>query len=756
MSRETLRNRPCIGHLRKNDLVYERPARVWHDGIPIANGLIGAMIWGDGQPLRFTLDSYDVWERRTVWPGDDPRFTHANLRRLFESGKIDELREVALRRKNMRFIDHPPPMPTRICLGRMELGWKGKPNGFDARLDLERATANMTIATARGNAKVTSFVCSTAPVLVVEIAGALPTVELTPAPVDEFSEKHFSSWGYPDPVVTREKNRCVLRRDYSDGKQYSIVAQWRRPAKDRMTIMLAIEDGLAGDDVPGRAIQRLDDAHETGARKLRRDHEAEWRNYWQSSAIELPDSRLENLYYAEMYKHHSLSRPGGLPITLQGLWTIDGSWPPWRGSYTVDMNVQFSYWPIYASNTIAGGEPLFEMYFRNLPQFRRVGQYFYGKPIAVVTAEHGPGGEPFPGSFSDEHSPGSGAWLAHNFWLRWLYTRDLDFLRNRAYPFMREMAQAYLHIAEKRDDGKYHIPFQETPEYFCEPETMGDDASYDLSLCRFLMRALLESQEHLEQPDADCPRYRDLLDNLLDLPADEHNRILLRPGLPLGRSHRHQSHLIGIHPLGVISVENSEAERKMIQASLDHLVLIGAGAWSGWTFPWVSMIAGRAGRGAMAHRCLQTYLDTYVLPNTFHANLDYRHSGVSIGGEPIVTLEAGFAAAAAILELLLQSHGGIIRLFPTIPPTWSHARFRSLRAQGAFLVSATLAQYQVRHVEIVSEAGVTCRMRNPFVEQRPCTLTDHSTKKTRILRGKELVFATIRGGRYSLAPAGVR
>jgi alpha-L-fucosidase 2 len=728
--------------LRQHDLIYERAPQQWIDGLPIANGALGAMIWGDGKPLRFTLDSYDIWEQRTVWGGDDPRFTYANLRRLLEEGRIDEMREVALRRRNMRFIDKPPPMPTRLSLGRMELKFKRKPTGFDARLDLHRATADMTIAFGDEQAKVSAFACATERLLIVDIKGELPTVALKPAPVDAESRKNFDSWGYPDPVVTNGRKRCVLRRDYSDGKQYSIVAQIHR-RDDRMTIMLTIEDGVAEDDTTARARELLDAARDVGVKRLRGEHEDEWKQYWKSSAIVLPDSRLENLYYVEQYKHHSLSRPGTIPITLQGLWTTDGAWPPWRGSYTVDMNVQESYWPIYTANTIDAGDPLFEMYFNNLPRFRRVGEFFYGKPIAVVTSEHGPGGEPFPGHFSDEHSPGSGAWIGHMFWLRWLYTRDVAFLRRRAYPFLREMAQAYLHIAEKRGDGKYHIPFTETPEYFDgEPESLADDATYDLSLATFLFRALLDAQKYIEQPDPDVPRYRDLLDNLLEHPTDEGGGLALRPGLPLGKSHRHHSHLIGIYPLGVVEDE------RVMDASLAQLARMGPGEWSGWSYPWASMIAGRAGRGEMAYHYLQTYLDGFVLPNTLHGNFDHRDAGVGVPGKPAMTLEAGFAAAAAILELLLQSHGGLIRVFPSVPPTWGDAQFRTLRAEGAFVVSAKMADHAVRFVDIESEAGETCRIQNPF--GGPCKLTDQTSGKTCDLRGNILKFTTKPGGRYRL------
>ncbi len=736
--------------LQQHDLIYERAATEWIDGIPIANGAIGAMIWGDGKPLRFTLDSYDVWELRTVWGGDDPRFNYANLRRLLEEGKIDEMREVALRRRNMRFIDKPPPMPSRLAMGRLELDWKAKPVGFDARLDLHGAVATAEISFASGKAKVTSFVCSTRPILVIDIEGAaIPGagVRLIPAPVDDFSRTNFDSWEYPDPTVKRGRDHCVLHREYSDNRQYSIVAKWTR-TDNHMTLMVTIVDAARDQDTTAAALALLDEAHQLGVSKLRREHEAEWSGHWKRSAISLPDSRLENVYYVEQYKHHSSSRAGNIPITLQGLWTTDGAWPPWRGSYTIDMNVQQAYWPIFTSNTIDAGEPLFETYFGNLEATKRVGEYWYGKPIAVFTAEHGPGAEPFPGHFSDEHSPGAGAWIGHLFWLRWLYTRDVDFLRTRAYPFLREMVRVYLHIAEMRDDGKYHIPFTETPEYYDgEPETLGDDASYDIALCRFVLEALLEAQSHLAEPDPDVPRYRDLLDNLLDFPLDEQGGIALRPGVPMEHSHRHHSHVICLYPL---DLHGAPADREMVDASFDRLVRLGMGEWSGWSYTWASMMAGRFGRTEMANNWLRMHVDHFMLPNTLHGNYDVRGAGVGVAGEPAITLEAGFCAAAAILELLLQSHGGLIRVFPTCLPTWADARFINLRAEGAFVVCAELIDHEVRCIDIESEVGQTCRVQNPF--DGPCTLTDQATGKTRQLRGSVLKFATRRGGRYRLTP----
>ena len=769
--------------LRRHDFVYERAATQWLEGVPLANGEMGVMVWGDGAPMVFTLDSYGVWETRTLWPGDDPRFTYANLRRLKEEGRIDELYEVALRRRNTRFTECPPPHPSRLPLGRMEIRWPETPQGFTARLDLYRARVSGHLGFVNGQAAFTSFVCSTRNVLVLEIRSdetvSLPEVLLRPAPTNDFSRKLLRSWKYPEPEVIQEPNRRTLLRTYGDRKEYSIVAEtvWR---KRKMTVLLTIVGGAEGDDTRARAMRILAEARKVGAPALRAEHEAEWAGFWGKSAIQLPDSRIENLYYAEHYKHHCSSRLGHLPVPIQGLWTTDGAWPPWRGNYTDDMNTEMSYWPVYAANHLESAEPLYEMYWRNLPYHRKLGTYWYGKEIAIVTGEHGPGGEPFPGFVTDEHCPSAGAWIAHHFWLHWLYSQDKVFLCERAYPFMKEMIQGYLHILEKRADGRYHIPFTDSPEFFGgRPEMMGDDTNYDLALLRFLLQSLLEAQPHLPSPDPDAARYQEILTHLLDPPTaptgwmtsyelnhsarnpgtvppdpKEHLCLALCAGEALSLSHRHHSHLIGIYPLGVIDPERSENERQLVENSLDDLIFKGTGEWAGFSFPWASLIAGRAGKARMAHHFLRLYLDGYLTANSFNRNYSDPKdpSGICAAQGEAMTLEAGFGTAAAILEMLLQSHHGIIRVFPACPPTWADAQFLNLRAEGAFVVSARMKDHEVLYVQVLSEAGSPCHIRNPFGGK--CLLGDLNTGSALELDGDILRFSTRPGGRYRLTRIG--
>ncbi|MFH1477998.1 MAG: glycoside hydrolase family 95-like protein [Verrucomicrobiota bacterium] len=752
----------------------------WIDGLPLANGGIGAVIWGNGAPLIFTLDSYDVWETRTLWPGDDPRFTYANLRRLKEEGRIAELYEVALRRRNTRFTESPPPHPTRLPLGRMEIRWPKPPPEFKARLDLYRAGVNGRLGFGNGQAVYKSFICSTRNVLVLEIRSdarvPMPEVCLCPAPTDDFSRKLLRSWKYPEPELIRRPGQLILDRRYGAGKAYSIVAEsvWHGR---KLTVFLTIIGGTESEDTRARALRLLAEARQAGVAALWAEHKAEWAAFWGRSAIQLPDSRMENLYYVEQYKHHCSSRAGSLPITLQGLWTTDGAWPPWRGNYTDDLNTEMNYWPVYAANHLADAEPLHDLYWRNLPYYRKLGAYWYGKEIAIVTGEHGPGGEPFPGLVTDEHCPSAGAWIAYHFWLYWLYSQDEKFLRARAYPFMKEMVQGYLHILEKRADGKYHIPFTDCPEFFGgRPDMLGDDTNYDLALLRFLLQSLLAAQPYLSAPDPDAGRWQEILANFLDYPVvptgwmtlckfnhgaeppgsaepdpKDHLCLALRAGEALPLSHRHHSHLMGIYPLGVIDPERSPAERRLVENSLNDLIFKGTGEWCGMSFTWASLIAGRAGKGRMAHHFLKLYLDGFLAANAFNVNISSQQdpNGICAAqGEPIMTLEAGFGAAAAILEMLLQSQHGVIRLFPACYPGWREAAFFRLRAEGAFLISARMTDRRVRFVEILSEAGRLCRVRNPFGAE--CVLKNLSGGKTRRLKGAVLAFATKRGGRYLL------
>ena len=471
-------------------------------------------------------------------------------------------------------------------------------------------------------------------------------------------------------------------------------------------------------DLRKEAEKNLDGARRQTASALLAHHGRFWQDHWQRCFLTVPDPKIENLFYVEMYKMGCCSRYGKFPISLQGIWTKDGSMPPWAGDYHLDMNVQESYWPVYASNHLDAGQPLYERFFQNLPRYKKMCHDFFGFEGAHARCEQALDGSPIYGWYTANFFPGCGAWLAQHYWLHWLYSRDKKFLRERAYPFMRPFMQTYSNLLEEKSDGRLHIPLDSSPEFKGDSgAAWGHDVTGELALIRWLGGALIETVETLGISDPEVPRWRDILARLVEYPTNS-SGLMLWPGQELTVSHRHFTHLLAVYPLGLVNREGSEKNRKLIASSLDTIRWKGTGAWTGWSFPWMSLIASRSGEPYMAWNMLQEYLH-FISTNTFHLNGDPRHFGDSGFDYKPVTLEAGFASAAALMEMLLQSWGGRIRVFPAVPSSGPRPisrncgpRERSLLRRGARRVKPSLWRSLAKPARLAS-SGIPSTARRP-------------------------------------------
>ncbi len=734
--------------LDQHDPVWEVASERWLTGIPLANGDIGALIWGDGAPLKLTLDKYDAWETREV-PLD---LTYKELRQLVQDRKRKEA-EQAMRTEHL-YGDGPTP--TRLPMPRLEIDFGENTEWTSARLRLRTAVAELDGAADGAPFHMTSLIHANENLLAVRIEGAgaaSARLSLGLGHLDDNAKATLKRWGYPEPEVVANELEGSLVLNAPTG--YSYAAAWKRHVSEdgqTHTILLSLLSTADADDPLAAAKARVANA-ETNPDA----HGTWWEDYWQRSWLTIPDARLEALYYIEMYKLACLSRPGKFPVTLQGLWTLDGGMPPWAGDYHLDMNVQQSYWPIYTANRLELGEPLYRTFTACLPRWQEQCQEFFGFDGIWAGCAIGPKGERIYGYSGVELWPGNAAWLAHHYWLHYLYSQDAGFLLDEALPIMRLAFLTYANLLEEGDDGKLHVPLSYSPEHgegsfrsYCE------DPTCDLALIRFLGQAILEANAVLEIEDPLTERAGAVLDKLVKYPQ-RGGQLLVSRGTPLGVSHRHHSHLMPIHPLGLLTTEGTEAERALIDRSMYEIRVLGTGQWTGWAFPWMSLIASRAQQGNMAWQMLDTYANAFIKPNTFHVNGDPRIFGQSLFTYEPMTLEAGFGAAAAVMEMLLQSWNGHIRLFPTVPDRWHDAYFDGLRTEGAFLVTAKLEQGEVRFVQVTSEAGRPCTVVNPFhgASAELAVLDGQENEPTK-LDGDMLTFETEAASRYLLYPAGRR
>ena len=756
----TLRMPDMASYLPQHDLVYERASERWLDGVPLANGEIGAMIWGTGAPWKITLDSYAAWETREV-PVDPDRYNYRWLRRAVAENREEEVWDTMFPSSVNRRTDGKRQTDvTRLPMPRIEVhfGGKGEPNAFEsyrARLRFFEGIAEGEFQVQGRKIPWRAWTQNGMPLLVIQLDSVppdrTPVINATLDHLDNGAKKTMSDWGYPPAEIRAvEQERILFQRFPLEG---SYAVAWHPESRQGgLTLWVSLVVSATG-DADRQALGVLRKGRDLGTDKLRRQHEAWWADYWKISALSIPDARLENLYYAEMYKLACSTRPNGWPITLQGLWTLDGRMPPWSGDYHLDMNVQESTWPIYTSNHLDLGRPLYDFFLDCLPRFQKNCREFFGFDGAWSGCALGPGGVRVHGYPPTEFWPGNGAWLAHQYWMHWRYSMDRGFLRDKAVPFMKPFLRTYMNLLEEGEDRKLHVPLSSSPEYHEGGiRAWTSDPNCDFFLIRFLAQSLLEANEILALNDPEAERWRETLTRLTDYHADE-NGLRISREMGLEFSHRHHSHLMGIYPLDLLSVEDGEKTRDLIRRSIEHWRRTGYMMWTGWSFPWASCIASRAGYPNMSWAMLDMYATGFITPATLHVNGDYRQFGYSQFIYEPMTLEAGFASAAALMEMLLQSQRGIIRVFPALPDAWKEASFVGLRAEGAFLVSAVMRKGQVVEVDIVSKAGCPCRLKNPF--GGPAALTSDASRGSEEISGDILAFDTDEGARYTLSHPGL-
>jgi alpha-L-fucosidase 2 len=275
-------------------------------------------------------------------------------------------------------------------------------------------------------------------------------------------------------------------------------------------------------------------------------------------------------------------------------------------------------------------------------------------------------------------------------------------LRDRLYPLLRRAMNLYLHHVEEGDDGKLHLAAMFSPEY-SSPDKRSNfhDTSHDLALFRWGCGALLSASERLKIDDPLIPRWRDVLNRLVDYPQDK-TGLMVGKDTPLEGTHRHLAHLMAIHPLYLVNWEQPE-RRDVIERSLRHSAPPTLqGDFLNFTASWAACMYASMGRGDDAHRLSTMCIDT-LWPNTMFA-----FSGQNI--------EAPLIAVVPLHDMLLQSWGDRIRVFNAAPKAWPDLVFHNLRTEGAFLVSAKRKAGATQWIRLKSLAGEPCRLQTDLVE----------------------------------------
>jgi len=720
-SQEVFAQIPANHPKAEHGLRFEKPVTVWDEALPLGNGILGALVWGDGQPMRISLDRSDLWDLRPVPEFHSEEYSFARMKQWHEEGKTEDL---------IRLYEAPyhRPAPTKIPAGRIELALGPKFQFQEARLSLADAVAKTTFT---DGAAAEVFIHAREPVGMIRLClpnADFPTEKdiklIAPAFGGQVKDPKrpgivagdLAQLGYPAPEETSGENWRAYHQQGAEGFHYAVYLAWHE-REGHLEMAWSVASSAEGENPLARAKTRVEKALHAGYARMFASHRAWWDTYWSKSSVSIPNAVLQRQWFLEQYKFGSAARRGAPPITLQAVWTADnGRLPPWKGDYHHDLNTELSYWPCYSGNHLEEGLS----YLDWLWETRQAGfdwtRRFFKLPGLAVPMTVDLEGKQMGGWRQYTHSATTSAWLAHHFYLHWKYSADRDFLRDRAYPYIRDVCIFLEAFTDRRNpDGKRTFPLSASPEiHDNRPEAwFSTPTNYDVALSRWLFGAAAELADELDKKD-EAARWRKVLEELPELSLGEQGGLLVAAGHPLSESHRHHSHLMAIHPLGLIDVNDGTEARRIVEASLADLDRLGTRGWTGYSFSWLGNMAARAGNGAKAERALEIFATAFTLRNSFHCNGDQSGKGYSNYRYRPFTLEGNFAEAAGIQEMLLQSHRGVIRLFPAVPKSWHKVAFTTLRGQGAFLVSAELVSGKVTRVEILSEKGGICRLISPW------------------------------------------
>jgi len=313
-------------------------------------------------------------------------------------------------------------------------------------------------------------------------------------------------------------------------------------------------------------------------------------------------------------------------------------------------------------------------------------------------------------------SPTNAAWLGFLFCEHWRYTRDEAFLRERAYPWCAEIGQCLKSLLKPDVDGILRLPLSSSPEIHDNSlrAWLRPNSNYDHDCMAALFSGLAEMADALDKTD-EAAQWRAALAGLGPRAVDpKTNRLMLCPGEGLNESHRHLSNIISICPFGLLNIDGSDRDRAVIAATCKQWDAMGTAAWCGYSFSWMAGLRARVGDAEAAFHYLDIYRKAFILRNGFHANGDQLKAGYSNFTYRPFTLEGNFLASQAIHEMLLQSWGGVIRVFPAVPARWSRAAFDDLRAEGGYRVSARRRNGATTWLKVTASRDGLVKIRDNF------------------------------------------
>lgn len=744
-------------------LWYNAPATVWEEALPIGNGRIGAMVYGNPLQEVYQLNEESIW---SGYPQDwnNPKAANAlpQVREAVDRGDYAKASELWKANAQGPYTARYLPM-ANLMLDQLT---RGEARNLYRELNISNALSTVTYEADGVKYRRTSFISYPDQVMVIKIAADRPQAVSLHIRLNSLLRYTVQTKGEKTLILNGKAPAYVANRDYDPhqvvyddkrGTQFKVQVELLpdgghceandsaltvRNANEVVLLLSAVTDfgnkkmTLKKCKRPYQELlQRHTDDHQQlfnrlqlslGTENLQK--EALPTNERLKSFEQDPtDNGLTELYY--QYGRYLLiasSRPGGLPANLQGIWNRHVQ-PPWGSNYTTNINTEMNYWPAEITNLPECFLPLSDFIGRLAVNGAQTAKVNYGinrgwlaHHNSDVWAQTAPTG----GYDSDPKGaprwscwPMAGVWLCQHLWEHYAFGGDKKYLSKTAYPLMKGAAEFLLQWLQKDPETGYWITNPSTsPENrfrYIDKEgkkqngEISRSSGMDLGLAWDLLTNCIEASTVLDTDKVFRQQCMDVRANLQPFRIGSKGQLLEwdKEFEETDPNHRHVSHLFALHPGRQIIPE----QQPELAAACQRTLEIRGDGGTGWAMAWKINFWARLRDGNHAFGILKNglrYVDATqvsVRGGGTYANLFDAH--------PPFQIDGNFGGTAGITEMLLQSHAGYIHLLPALPDNWQSGSIKGVRARGGFTIDMEWKESRITRLSVTSHSGGTCRIR---------------------------------------------
>lgn len=728
-------------------LWYKQKAGAWEEALPLGNGRMGAMVFGDPRGENIQVNEDSMWYGGKVNRNNPDMLKYLpEIRSLILSGQIRKAERL------MRFAMsgcpdgmHPYQTLGNICFTFEGIGEVAE---YERSLDLETGVYLHTFKADGVTYQREMFMSHPAQVMCMKLTadqpGKLSFYTLLRR------DKFF------DGVKKVGDNGICLYGNLGKGG-FDFAMQLSAYAKggsvktigehliveeaDEVCLYFAAGTTYRMEDVEATISKQILEAADKGYATLKEEHIADYQSLYQRVEFELGDISefdaaptderikkaregsvdvgLSKLYFDfGRYLLISSSRPGSLAANLQGIWNKDMT-PPWESKFTININAQMNYWPAESCNLSECHMPLFDLLESMVENGRRTAKEMYGCRGMVAHHNTDIWGDTAP---QDHWNPGTywvmgAAWLATHQWTHYQYSKDIAFLE-KAYPIMRECALFFLDFLIE-DKGYLKTCPSVSPEntFILPSGEMGANTAgvtMDNQILRDLFNQCIDTAQILGIEDELTDQFANARDRLVPTQIGAKGNIMEWPEdyEELEPGHRHISHLYGLHPSEQITMDGTPELAKAARVTLERRLASGGGH-TGWSRAWIINHYAKLWDGETAYYHLEKLFEKSTLTNMFD-------------NHPPFQIDGNFGATAGIAEMLMQSTLERIVLLPALPSAWKCGSIKGLRAKGGVSVDVFWQDGKLTSCQIKADKALTTKVRYGE-EIREITLAEGET-----------------------------